>query len=95
MHFALHPYWAFRSSPGGFPRGSVVKKIHLPIQETQVQSLGWEDSPEKEMATQSRILAWEITWTEETGGLQSTKRVGAKSKMQLLGVAKEKTQLSD
>ena len=47
------------------------------------------------MATQSRILAWEITWTEETGGLQSTKRVGAKSKMQLLGVAKEKTQLSD
>ena len=38
-------------------------------QEMQVQSLGWEDSLEKEMAT--NILAWEISWTEEPGGLQS------------------------
>ena len=36
-----------------------------------VQSLGWEDSLEKEMATHFSILAWEITWTEEPGGLQS------------------------
>ena len=39
--------------------------------ETQVQSLGQEDPLEKEMATHSSILAWEIPWTEELGGLQS------------------------
>ena len=36
-----------------------------------LQSLGWEDPLEEEMATHSSILAWEIPWTEETGGLQS------------------------
>ena len=36
------------------------------MQETWVQSLGWEDSLEKEMATHSSILAWEVSWTEET-----------------------------
>ena len=41
-------------------------------QETQVQSLGWEDPPEEDMATHSSILAWRITWTEESGGLQFT-----------------------
>ena len=40
-------------------------------QETRVQFLGWEDSLEEEIATHSRILAWEIPWTEEPGGLQS------------------------
>ena len=39
--------------------------------ETQVQLLGREDPPEQEMATHSSILAWEIPWTEEPGGLQS------------------------
>ena len=48
------------------------KIIHLPMQEMQVKSLGWEDPLEKEMATHSSILAWEIPWTEEPGGLQST-----------------------
>ena len=44
----------------------------LPImQETQVQSLGQEDVLEKEMATDSSILAWKIPWTEEPGGLYS------------------------
>ena len=42
------------------------------IQDTQVQSLGWEDPLEKEMATHSSILAWEIPWAEESGELQST-----------------------
>ena len=37
--------------------------------ETQVQSLGGEDPLEKEMATNSSILAWKIPWTEEPGGL--------------------------
>ena len=40
------------------------------MEETQVGSLGWEDPLEKEMATQSSSLAWEIPWTEEPGGLQ-------------------------
>ena len=39
--------------------------------ETQVQSLGWEDPLEKEMATHSNILAWEISWIEEPGEQQS------------------------
>ena len=39
--------------------------------ETQVQSLDWEDPPDKEMTTHSNILAWRIPWTEELGGLPS------------------------
>ena len=42
------------------------------MQETQVQSLGWEDSLEEKMTTHSSILAWRIPGTEEPGGLQST-----------------------
>ena len=48
------------------------------VQETQVQSLGQEDPLEKDMATHSRILAWEIPWTEGPGGLQS---MGSQSDM--------------
>ena len=53
------------------------QKICLPMQETQVQYLGWEDPLEKEMATHSSSLSWEIPWTE-TGSLPSMggKRVG-------------------
>ena len=56
-------------------------KNSLPIHETQntqVQSLIQEDALEKETATHSSIFAWEIPWTEESGGLQSTgsQRVG-------------------
>ena len=40
-------------------------------QETWVQSLGWEDPLEEDMATHTSILAWRIPWTEETGGIQS------------------------
>ena len=39
------------------------------MQEMRVWSLGWEDPLEKELATHYSILAWEIPWTEETGGL--------------------------
>ena len=48
------------------------------MQETGVRSLGREDSLEKGMATHSSILAWEMPWTEEPGGLQSmgSQRVG-------------------
>ena len=41
------------------------------VHETHVQSLGWEDPLEKEMATHSSIFAWRIPWTEEPSGLQS------------------------
>ena len=54
----------------GFPGGSVVKNLPAK-QETWVQSLGWEDPLEEEMATHSSIPAWEIPWTEDPGGLQS------------------------
>ena len=49
-------------------------------QMTRVQPLGREDPLEKEMATHSSVLAWEILWTEEPGGLQST---GPQSQTQL------------
>ena len=52
------------------------------MQEKWVQSLGWEDPLEEGMAIHSSILAWEIPWTEETGGLQS------------LGSQKSQTQLT-
>ena len=51
------------------PNGSAVKNSPA-MQEMWVQSL-WEGPMEKEMATHSSILAWEIPWTEESGGLQS------------------------
>ena len=58
---------------------------NLPANEnTQILSLGWEDPLEKEMVTHSSILAWEISWTEEPGGLSTVHEV-----------AKSWTQLSD
>ena len=54
---------------------TISKNNHQPFrglsQETQFQSLGWEDPLEKEMATHSSILACQIPWTEEPSGLQS------------------------
>ena len=54
-----------------------VKRLPA-MQETRVRSLGREDPLEKEMATHSSTLAWEIPWTEKPGGLQSMglQRVG-------------------
>ena len=66
----------------GFPAGSVVKNVAT-MQETWIRSLGQEDLQEKEMATHSSILAWEVPWTGEPGGLQS------------MGPQKSWTQLSD
>ena len=53
------------------------------MQETQVQSLGWKDPLEQEMANHSSILAWEIPWREEPDRLQS------------MGSEKSQTRLSD
>ena len=57
--------------------GQMVKHLSA-MQETWVQSLGWEDPLEKEMVAHSSILAWRIPGTEEPGGLQSMglQRVG-------------------
>ena len=64
----------------GFKASLVAQSVkNLPaVQETWVQSLGWVDPLEKEMATHSSILAWKISWTEEPGGLQpmGSQRVG-------------------
>ena len=68
--------------------GDTTKRLHLmtvkhltTMQETQVQSLDWEDILEKEIATLSSILAWKIPWTEEPGAI-------------VHGVTKSQTQLS-
>ena len=60
----------------------MVKNL-LAMQETRVQSLSWEDPPEKGMAVHSSILAWRIPWTEEPGGAA------------VYGAAKSPTQLSN
>ena len=70
IHTTIIEYWA-----------SLVAQMvkHLPaMRETLVQPLGWEDPLEKEMATHSSTLAWEIPWMEEPGRLQSmgSQRVG-------------------
>ena len=55
----------------------MVKRLST-MRETRVQSLGWEDPLEKEMAIHSSTIAWKILWTEEPGRLQSMglQRVG-------------------
>ena len=55
----------------GFPGGSAIKNPPTK-QETWIRSLGQDETLEKEMATHSSIPAWEISQTEEPGGLQST-----------------------
>ena len=69
----INIYIDTRTHVYSFPGGSVVKNLPA-VQETKetcILSLGWEDPLEKEMATHSSILAWEIPWIEESGGLQS------------------------
>ena len=70
-------HFHFKSIQQVFPVAQMVKNLPA-MQETQFRSLGWEDPLEKEMAPHSSILAWEIPWTEEPVGLQSTglQRIG-------------------
>ena len=60
---------AYSLDPQDFLVAQTAKRLPI-MRETWVQSLGLEDPLEKEMATHSGILAWEIPWTEEPGGLQ-------------------------
>ena len=68
---------AFYQSVGTSLVAQMVKRLPT-MQETRVQSLGWEDLLEKEMATHSSILAWKIPWTVEPVRLPSmgSQRVG-------------------
>ena len=67
----------FNTHIQGFPCSSVSKESACSAGDPG-SILGWEDPLEKEMATHSSILAWKISWTEESGGLQSRglQRVG-------------------
>ena len=78
MALAMHLIYEHRYLHTGLPWWLSGVKITTAVQETQVQSLDQEDSLEKEIATHSSILAWEIPWTEKPGGRQSMglQRVG-------------------
>ena len=66
-------FYAKLKKPRGFPGGAVVKNPPASAGDARdvIRSVGREDPREKEMATHSSILAWETSWTEEPGGLQS------------------------
>ena len=76
---SLHEVYILIALPvkEGFPSDSEVRNSSA-MQEMWVRSLGWEDPLKEDMATHSSILAWRIPWTDEPGGLQSTRmqRVG-------------------
>ena len=67
----------------------------LAVQETWVQSLGWEYSLEEGMATHSSILAWRLPWTEESGGLQSMRSQRVRPEATVHEVTKSQTRLSN
>ena len=70
IHQILIRYWSISQAFCERPCGSVGK--NLPVNaDTRVRSVGWEDPLEEEMVTHSSVLAWEIPWTEEPGGLPS------------------------
>ena len=74
IHFNLKDgnmaYYMYHVPTGASLIAQLVKNLPA-MQETQVQSLGWENPLEEGMATHSSILAWRIPWTEETDGLKS------------------------
>ena len=65
VHMSVYVYMHIK----GLPRWLSGSRIHLPMQEPRVRSLGWEDPLEKGMVAHPSILAWRIPWTEEPGGL--------------------------
>ena len=69
MSFVFCPYHSFLKNIHG---ALELAKNPPVMQETLIQSLGRENPLEKEIATHSSVLAWEISWTEEPGRLQST-----------------------
>ena len=77
MAYGRNPVGGLYPPANGLLWWLTVKRLPT-MWETRVQSLGWEDLLEKEMATHSSILAWRIPWMEEPGRLQfmGSKRVG-------------------
>ena len=67
---ALGPATGFVETPWASLVAQMVKNPPA-MQETRIQSLGQEDPLEKGMATHPSVVAWEVPWTEERGGLQS------------------------
>ena len=67
-HLKYGDYWLLITSYEVSQVAQMVKNLSA-MQETQVQSLYWEDLLKKGMTTHSSILAWRILWTEESGGL--------------------------
>ena len=82
----VHIHWNSRVA-------QTVKSLPT-VQETWVQSLGWEDPLEEETATHSSILAWKIPWTEEPGG-QSVRLKSLAWQKLILGESDEFTQPAD
>ena len=70
FHFLERNFLIVEHSLQGSLVAQTIKRLHA-MWETWVRSLGWEDPLEKEMATHSNTLAWEIPWMEEPGRLQS------------------------
>ena len=68
--FSPSKYPQISVTSGTSPVAQMVKRLPT-IRETWVQSLGWEDILEREMATHSNALAWRIPWAEKPGRLQS------------------------
>ena len=69
--FIITPNWKqTKQSSVGERMAQMVKSLPA-IQETQVQSLDWDDPLKKRMATHTSVLAWRVPWTEEPDGLQS------------------------
>ena len=62
----------------GFPGGSVVKNLPA-AEDLQIRSLGWEDPLQKEIATHSSVLSWEISCTEQSMGSQRVRRNRART----------------
>ena len=71
MYHSPISFLGLNNIPVGLPWWLSGKKNLPAMQETRIWFLSWEDPLGKEIATHSSILAWEIPWTEESGGLQS------------------------
>ena len=68
---SLEPKTFFSSTPNCLECHHTIMSSKFYCKEMEVRTLGWEDPLEKKMATHSSILAWDIPWTKEPGGLQS------------------------
>ena len=78
LHGVVNVFWVDQLGVSGVSLVAQMMKSLPAVQETWIQSPGWEDLLEDSLAIHSSILAWGILWTEEPGGLQAIglQRVG-------------------